>query len=230
LVGFKSLPTFFTFVKILYSIKRLMPKIDHDTKQKILTAAEKIFHSNGFKGTRTTLIAEEAGISRTMLHYYYSTKEALFQEVLNNTMKTVFSHIQRLFGQDRKIGDLIEHLVDVIADLLEEKPGLPSFIVNILNETPEITAFLAASKEDTIPFQLDQLLTEAKQKGEIAADINGEDLIMNIYGLCAMPYLSAAYIKAKENRDDEAMKAFIRQRRYTIKAFILRGIGVISGS
>ena len=201
-----------------------MPKIDHDTKQKILNAAEKVFHNNGFKGTRTTLIAEEAGISRTMLHYYYNTKEALFQEVLNNTMTTVFSHIQRLFGQNRTIEDLMEHLVDVIADLLEEKPGLPSFIVNIMNESPEIAPFLTATQQDTIPFQLDALLAEAKQKGTIAADITGEDLIMNIYALCSMPYLGMPYIKAKENRDDEGMKVFIQDRRRTIKAFILRGV------
>ena len=73
-------------------------------------------------------------------------------------------HIKRLFGQEGTFEDLINHLVDVIADLLEKKPGLPSFIVNILNESPELALFLAASKQDDIPFQLEHLLAEAKQK------------------------------------------------------------------
>ena len=74
-----------------------MPKIDHDTKEKILAAAEKVFHNNGFKGTRTTQIAEESGISRTMLHYYFNSKEDLFQEVLKNTLGVVMNHTHKLF-------------------------------------------------------------------------------------------------------------------------------------
>lgn len=201
-----------------------MPKIDHDTKQKILIAAEKVFHSNGFKGTRTTVIAKEAGISRTMLHYYYSTKEALFQEVLNNTLNSVFNHIKRLFAEDKNLEELVSHLIDIVADILEEKPGLPSFLVNILNETPDIALFMASNQEDTIPKLLDNLLKEARQKGEVASDMSGEDLILNIYALCSFPYLGAAYIKAKENRDDDSFKAFIQGRKARTKTFILRGL------
>ncbi|MBL7815027.1 MAG: TetR/AcrR family transcriptional regulator [Saprospiraceae bacterium] len=201
-----------------------MPKIDSDTKNRILIAAEKVFHANGFKGTRTTMIAEEAGISRTMLHYYYSTKEALFQEVMNQTLNTVFSHIKRLIRENQSLEELIEHLIDVVADLFEAKPGLPSFIVNLLNEMPEMAAFVAASHQDTIPFELDALIAEAKLHGQVADDITGEDLILNIYGLCSIPYLGASYIRLKENRDDEQMKDFLQTRRLKIKALILRGL------
>ncbi len=202
-----------------------MPKIDHDTKQKILIAAEKVFHANGFKGTRTTLIAEEAGISRTMLHYYYSTKEALFQEVLNGTLSAVLIHIKKLLAEDKNLEELIGHLIDIVADVLAEKPGLPSFLINILNETPDIALLMTANQDDTIPKILDKLLNEAKTKGTVTTDMTGEDLILNIYALCSFPYLGAVYIKAKENRDDEGMKTFIEERRRKTKAFILRGIG-----
>jgi TetR/AcrR family transcriptional regulator len=201
-----------------------MPKIDHDTKEKILAAAEKVFHANGFKGTRTTLIAEEAGISRTMLHYYFSTKESLFSEVLQNTLSTVFAHLKNIIGSNKDLNSLIENLVDVFADLLEEKPGLPSFIINILNESPQMAYAFAHSKQDTVPFELEEILKIAKLKGEITENITGEDLIMNIYGLCAMPYLGATYIKVMENRTDEEMVNFIRERREKIKELILKGI------
>ncbi len=202
-----------------------MPKIDHDTKEKILAAAEKVFHANGFKGTRTTQIAEEAGISRTMLHYYYSTKEALFQEVLDKTLGQVLAHLKRVLSTDGKnLVALISHLIDVIDGIFEEKPGLPTFVVNILNETPEMAHFLAASQDDTIPKLLDKLLDEARAKHEVTTDMNGEDLILNIYALCSTPYLATAYIKAKENRNDTEMKAFLLLRRENIKTFVLRGL------
>lgn len=201
-----------------------MPKIDHDTKQKILLAAEKVFHKNGFKGTRTTQIAEEAGISRTMLHYYFRTKESLFQEILENTLSMIFSHMKRLIGEKVDLETLIGGIVDVVNDLFEAKPGLPSFIINIFNESEELAYFLANSREDTIPFQLDEILKYEKQQGNVNEEVSGEDLILNIYGLCAVPYLTMNYVKAKENRDAEAMKAFIRKRRGKIKAFVLNGI------
>jgi TetR/AcrR family transcriptional regulator len=199
-----------------------MPKIDHDTKEKILAAAEKVFHANGFKGTRTSLIAEEAGISRTMLHYYFNNKEALFAEVLKNTTGAVLGHVNKLIGEQLDLHSLIENLVEVIAGIFEMKPGLPSFIVNILNESPEMAYFLAQSQKDTIPRQLDEMLAAGRQKGEVAENITGEDLILNIYALCSIPYLGFAYIKAKEQRSDEAMKAFINQRKEKIKDVILK--------
>ncbi len=201
-----------------------MPKIDHDTKQKILQAAEKVFHKNGFKGTRTTQIAEEAGISRTMLHYYFRTKESLFQEILESTLNTVFYHMKRLIGEQVDLDALVGGIIEVISDLFEAKPGLPGFIVNIFNESEELAYFLAHSREDTIPSQLEGILRKEKERGSVSEEVTGEDLIMNIYGLCAIPYLTMTYVKAKENRDEEALKAFIRKRRNKIKAFVLNGI------
>ncbi len=201
-----------------------MPKIDHDTKEKILAAAEKVFHANGFKGTRTTQIAEEAGISRTMLHYYYSTKEALFKEVLDKTLSAMFVHIKKILTDDKNLVALISHLIDVIDAALDEKPGFATFLVNLLNETPEIAHFLAANQDDTIPKILDQLLNEARARHEVTTDMNGEDLILNIYALCSVPYLGMNYIKIKENRNDAEMKVFLQLRRENIKTFVLRGL------
>ncbi len=201
-----------------------MPKIDHDTKEKILAAAEKVFHNNGFKGTRTTAIAEEAGISRTMLHYYYSTKEDLFQEVLNKTLGAVLPHLSRILGQEMDLEHLICHIIDTMCSLFEEKPTFPNFVVNIINESPDVVTMLATNIQDDIPAKLEALLAIEKQKGTVIENITGEDLILNIYSLCAVPYLGIPYIKAKENRNDEQMLNFLKQRREKIKVFVLHGI------
>ncbi|TAE22706.1 MAG: TetR/AcrR family transcriptional regulator [Cytophagales bacterium] len=203
-----------------------MPKIDHDTKERILAAAEKVFHANGFKGTRTTLIADQAGISRTMLHYYYSTKEELFQEVMRQTLSAVFMHMSQLMTENTTLANLLTHLIDTVSDLFEAKPGLPSFVVNILNETPDVVTLMTSSTQDNLPAQLEALLAQEKVKGTVAPHISGENLMMDIYSLCSIPYLGAAYIKAKENRTDEQLKAFVAQRREHVKAMILKTIQV----
>ncbi|MCA0366392.1 MAG: TetR/AcrR family transcriptional regulator [Bacteroidetes bacterium] len=202
-----------------------MPKIDHHTKEKILAAAERVFHRSGFKGTRTTEIAVEAGISRTMLHYYYSTKEELFQEVMNNTMGIVFPHLDRLLEQNLDLVHLISLMIDTLCDLFEAKPTLPSFIVNVINESPDVVNMLAASSEDDFPHRLEALLNAEKQKGTaINEEITGEDLMMNIYSLCGTPYLGYSYIKTKENRTDEQMMELMKQRRQKIKDLMLKSL------
>ncbi len=202
-----------------------MPKIDHDTKEKILTAAEKVFHRNGFKGTRTTEIAQEAGISRTMLHYYYSTKEELFQEVMNNTLGVVFPHLARLMEQNLDLVQSVSLMIDTLCDLFEAKPTLPSFVVNIINESPDVVNMLAVSSEDDFPHRLEALLNIERQKNDaINNEVTGEDLMINIYSLCGTPFLGYTYIKSKENRTDEQMMELMKQRRQKIKNLMLKSL------
>lgn len=206
------------------STKLFMPAIELNTQGLILEAALHEFHQNGFKGARTSRIAEAAGISRTMLHYYFSTKEALFEAVLNKTFGAALPHFLQMVGQDMEVFELIEKLVESIADMLEEHPGLPSFVVNILNESPELILNLTAFQGEDSPHQLDKVLEKARNQQLIRPEVRGEDLMINIWALCSTPYLLAPYISIKEKRDAAAMKEFIRGRRKEILAFVISGI------
>ena len=201
-----------------------MPQNEQSTQTLILEAALREFHQNGFKGARTSRIAEAAGISRTMLHYYFSTKEALFEAVLNKTFGAVLPHFQRMVGQDLGVFDLLENLVEAIADMLEENPGLPSFVVNILNESPELLLNIAGIGDERSPDLLDTVLEKARAQNLIRPDLRGEDLLIHIWGLCSTPYLLAPYIAVKEKRDAEQMRQFIRGRRKIVLALIVNGI------
>lgn len=66
------------------------PKINIRRKnvEKILLAAEKVFAENGYAGTAMADIAQQAELPRSNLHYYFSTKEELYREVLVNLLST----------------------------------------------------------------------------------------------------------------------------------------------
>lgn len=55
-------------------------------RQAILTAALNTFSQFGFHGTRIEQIAEQAGVSKTNLLYYYPSKEALYVAVLRQIL------------------------------------------------------------------------------------------------------------------------------------------------
>lgn len=198
--------------------------IEPNTRQSILEAALREFHQNGFKGARTTRIAAAAGISRTMLHYYFNTKEALFEAVLNQTFGAVMPHLYRMATEGQDIFELCENLVEVLSNMLEENPGLPSFVVNILNENPQLILNITAFQAENTPGLIDAVLEKARKQGRVRPAVRGEDLLINIWAICSTPYLLAPYISVKEQRDETAMKAFVRGRREEIKRLITNWI------
>ena len=65
-----------------------------NTEEAILKAAEDEFMANGFAGAKTVAIAERAGVTHAMLHYYFRSKRNLYEKVLNEKMELMI----RSFG------------------------------------------------------------------------------------------------------------------------------------
>ena len=67
-------------------------------EQQILEAAEKEFLGKGYNGARTTSIAKAADVTHAMLHYYFRTKEQLFNRIIDKKMSEIVPLITHLFG------------------------------------------------------------------------------------------------------------------------------------
>jgi TetR/AcrR family transcriptional regulator len=59
------------------------------TKTRILDAAEVLFARGGIEGASTEAIARHAGVSKTMLFYYFRNKEQLYVTVLKRVIESV---------------------------------------------------------------------------------------------------------------------------------------------
>ncbi len=161
-------------------------QIDSKTESAILIAAEAEFLTKGYSGARTTNIAKAAGVSHTMLHYYYRTKENLFNCVYEQKVKLLAESIS-VFIIDKQL-PLLERIEKGIAahyDFIAQNPSLPRFLINEVISNPQrlemfknsinIAANLVISN---IQYQLD----EAAQRGEICK-IDAVDLLIDIISL-----------------------------------------------
>ena len=72
---------------------------DNKTEKIILQAAEEEFLLKGFAGARTTEIAQKAGVNHAMLHYYFNTKEQLFEQVMAEKMALFRDSVTSVFEQ-----------------------------------------------------------------------------------------------------------------------------------
>lgn len=115
-----------------------MTEQTQNKEQAILEAAEREFLAKGFDGARTISIARAAGVTHAMLHYYFRTKENIFERILDEKMRLMGELVMTTFGRPGL--PLLERLQDGIArhfDFIVVNPDLPRFIVNEVFARPE---------------------------------------------------------------------------------------------
>lgn len=70
----------------------------NQTKKRILKAAKKVFTSKGFDGASIEDITKEAKITKSLLYYYFESKDAVFYEIMKVTVENLISKL----GEERK--------------------------------------------------------------------------------------------------------------------------------
>jgi len=81
------------------------------TKASILDAAEREFARAGLLGARTENIAEDTGVTRAMIHYYYESKEKLYQAVLERSFQRRIRNLSKVDINDASIEEALQNYV-----------------------------------------------------------------------------------------------------------------------
>lgn len=161
-------------------------KEEKSMEQLILEKAEELFLEKGFAATSTTMIARAVGCNQALVHYYFRTKDKLFNTVFETKFRDFFT---KLFDttdiQQKSFIGKIKQLSLSHFDLLAENPKLPLLILNELSRQPEHINILR-SKLQEFPVKLFQMLN-AELQTEIKAgrvrDVNLMDVLTTIITL-----------------------------------------------
>lgn len=112
-------------------------KKDKQTEEKIFEAAKEVFAERGMDGARMQEIADRAGINKSLLHYYFRTKEKLFSAVFDDLAEMIFMKFAQIFSRDLPFEEKIRHFFSEHIDFLKANPGLPLFILSEINRSPD---------------------------------------------------------------------------------------------
>jgi len=107
-----------------------------DTEEKVLQAARVVFQQKGFDGARMQDIADEAGINKALLHYYFRTKDLLFEAVFQKVAGRMFAKFAPVFREDLPLEDKIRFFYREHIEFMKNNPRLPAFILNEINRNP----------------------------------------------------------------------------------------------
>ena len=80
---------------------------NQDTEEQILDAAKEVFQKKGMDGARMQEIADKAGINKAMLHYYYRSKQLLFEAVFSNAFALLAPQMNKILNDDSSIEEKV---------------------------------------------------------------------------------------------------------------------------
>ena len=114
-----------------------MTEADKQTEEKIFDAATDVFIEKGMDGARMQDIANHAGINKALLHYYYRTKDHLFNAVFEKIAATMFSKFAPIFDTNLTLEDKIRFFFREHIAFLQNNPRLPAFLLNEFHRNPQ---------------------------------------------------------------------------------------------
>lgn len=198
-------------------------KIQQNTEEKILAAAKKVFLKEGMAGARMQDIADEAGINKAMLHYYFRSKEKLFEKIFTELSQHFFPRLVRIFESDEPLFRKIELFVVEYIDQMQRTPYLPIFVLNEVNRQPEafIRKMMGDQKPPVKKF-IDDVQAEVK-KG-IIKPVNPFQLLLNIISLCVFPFVARPMFQVVTNIDRTMFDKILEQRKDEVSKFIIDAI------
>jgi len=194
-----------------------------NTEEKILNAAQTVFIRKGMDGARMQEIANEAGINKALLHYYFRTKEKLFNAIFETVFSRIFPNLLAMVHSDLPLEEKLGIFIEKYIDLLQKNPFLPTFILKEMNRNPEFLASIIKSN-GVNPKEVFTLFEKEMEAGKIRK-MDSRDLLINILGMsifpiAARPLLSIVFFE----NDKNAYNEFIEKRKITIKEFVLNSI------
>jgi len=190
------------------------------TKEKLIRVAEAVFHEKGFDGARMRDIAERASINKGLLHYYFRTKQKLFEKVFALAFGKMAGRINEILDLNIPLIDKLELFVDRYLDFLEAHPHLPLFVIHALNRRGhDFPAALLAEVKRPAVQQFRLQINEAVSAG-IIRPVDPEQLMVHIIGMCIFPIVASPMIQNLMGKSKEEFDKLLGDRRQAVKQFL----------
>ena len=177
-----------------------------DSEKKILEAAKKVFESLGFAGARMQLIADEAGISKASLHYYFRSKENLFDRIFNETMDEFMVVVSTWEDTEENWEVKLRRFILEFFNFLETNSLL--FLLQEISRNPE---FMLNRKKKSKPKRsFIAYFEDLKLTGEIKK-VNVPLMLVFMHSLCSYPLLNKNFFKIATRLNDHEFDAFMKE-------------------
>ena len=159
------------------------------TEDSILVAARQVFELKGFEGARMQEIADLAGINRALLHYYFRSKEKMFERIFDEALER-FMPLLSTWDQhlEESWECKLKRFISTFITFLKTNSML--FLLREIIRKPEL--LLSRTKKYRKGFNKFVLYFERlKRERLIRPDVDSRYIYVMIHSLCSFPLMNA---------------------------------------
>lgn len=194
-----------------------------DMETRIIEAAKRVFVRQGYESATMSDIAREAGIGRTALHYYYRTKERLFEAIFGQLMSVLLPNIDRIMAEEKSMLEKLPPIIEQYITIVQANPSFPLFIINELNRDPDhLYRTILKDPERIQPILRMRKQMEQEMEQGLLRPMPLEDIVTALVGQIVFPMLIRRPLTDLFMEGDrEAFDAFLLRRRLLITEIII---------
>lgn len=201
---------------------------DGDTQRRILEAAHEVFVRRGTAGARMQEIADEAGVNKALLHYYFRSKSGLADAVFQRVARGIFARVAEVAGSERALEEKVRHIVGIYLQQLSATPYAPAYVINELNQHPErALQFVELARQLsgglTPAMFIDRLQAQIDQQVRTGAirPVSASQFLTNLVSLCVFPFAARPLLCAVLGLDERGFQDFVEERKTALPEFFL---------
>ncbi len=189
----------------------------------ILDAARAIFTEKGMAAARMQEIADRAGINKALLHYYFRSKEKLFDRVFQEAFQQFWPKVEMHMSQPVDARSVLKGMIGIYVDLFVERPYLPNFIISEINR--DATRLEGLMRDVGVNPSLIANYLASQMKAGVLVEMDPRELILDVISLCVFPVAGRPLVsRFLWQNDQEAYQQFLINRKHTICEFIERSV------
>ncbi len=203
------------------------PAVAPGTEQRIFDAALAVFARKGRDGARLQEIADRAVINRALLHYYFRTKEQLYEAVFAHGCRQFMTGLSQSLQEEQGFEDSLRAFVYGYIDYIYEHQDMARLMLNeCLCGGGALERHLTAALEarEGVP----GLLLEERLRGAIAAgEIREVDLrhtLLTIVSACLFPFVALPTVRLFHSQAVQDFDRFVHERKSHIVDLLLGGL------
>jgi AcrR family transcriptional regulator len=171
-----------------------------ETRLRIIQAARLVFSERGYDGATFQAIAARADLTRPAINHYFSSKRALYREVLADTNETVIGAGIKQAERETTLAAQLTAFISEATKANSKNPAGSAFLISGVLESQRHPD-LAGTENDSIRLSRDFLLRiihAAIERGEIIAGFEASALAEALLVLVCGVGLYAGYVQSPE--------------------------------
>ncbi|MET3731646.1 TetR/AcrR family transcriptional regulator [Moheibacter stercoris] len=189
-----------------------------ETEEIIKSTAKRLFFVEGKFNATTQEIADAAGVNRTLINYYFRSRDNLFNMIFEDAIKKEDEQRENILKSDLPFKQKIEKYIDDSFKLGNEFPYLETYIVSRIND-----GCYYQNEEDYHRFiKAFNYEFEKEVKAGNIEEMDPIQFIFNIASLVSFPFAVRPLLQKSMRLDDKEFERIINERKEVIMKILFK--------